>query len=470
MKRLWKIITVFAMIFMSVFIVKTDSHAEVIWNTAGEKSPTGRDFTYKHWSGLNWNYAGKGPSYIPELIDVTYEVTYCYEEAYAMNSYVNAERRAAGVPEVEMKDELMDVAMKRAAETALCWDHVRPSGLGCSTVSMFVSGENLHRGADTAKGANESLAKSEGHYENMIDESWKYAGYGCVKVNGYYYWVQIFSHANKYYEDGYDRENPENCKPVEWDKMTCSKKENYKDTFTAKVDPEFISLMARSDENIYAGEPVKCRVYTYYYVKSHNIEITVPLTADQYDVQILTPEILSYKDGVITGKKKGTGKVKLTLKADSSLTTTLEIKIKKNTFQADGNTYKITDFENRTAQLTKAATNKKSVKIPKEVKLSGMPGKYKVTSIAAKAFKNNKKVTGITIGSNVSGIGREAFRGCKNLKKITINSTKLKSVGKNALKGIHRKAVIKVKNSKLKDYKTLFKGKGQKKSVKIIKK
>lgn len=59
----------------------------------------------------------------------------------------------------------------------------------------------------------------------------------------------------------------------------------------------------------------------------------------------------------------------------------------------------------------------------------------------------------------------------QNLRTIKIYSTQLKkkSVGKNVLKGIYKKAVIKVPAKKVKAYKNLFKGKGQAKSVTVKK-
>ena len=143
--------------------------------------------------------------------------------------------------------------------------------------------------------------------------------------------------------------------------------------------------------------------------------------------------------------------------------------------------------------LTKLSAKDKKAKkvtIPKTVTVDNV--EYQVTGIAAKAFKNSKKLQSIiipdtiteigagsfegcknlksvTIGKNVTSIGKNAFKNCKNLKKITVKSTKLKKVGKGALTGINRKCVIKVPKKKLKSYKILFKGKGQKKSVKIKK-
>ena len=82
----------------------------------------------------------------------------------------------------------------------------------------------------------------------------------------------------------------------------------------------------------------------------------------------------------------------------------------------------------------------------------------------------HKKLKSVTIGKNVKKIGKEAFYNCKKIKRITIKSANLKSVGKNAIKGINKKATIKVPKKQLKKYKRLFKSKtGYKKSMKIKK-
>ena len=50
-----------------------------------------------------------------------------------------------------------------------------------------------------------------------------------------------------------------------------------------------------------------------------------------------------------------------------------------------------------------------------------------------------------------------------------IKSKKIKFIGKNAFKNIYKKARIKVPASKVRTYKKLLNGKGQKKTVKIVK-
>lgn len=108
---------------------------------------------------------------------------------------------------------------------------------------------------------------------------------------------------------------------------------------------------------------------------------------------------------------------------------------------------------------------KQNVVIPSTIMVGGTS--YKVTAIMANALKGNKKVKKIIIGKNVKIIGKNAFNGCTNLKTIMIQSADLEKVEKNALKGIHNKAKIKVPKNKFKAYKKLLKGKGQGKKVKI---
>lgn len=139
-----------------------------------------------------------------------------------------------------------------------------------------------------------------------------------------------------------------------------------------------------------------------------------------------------------------------------------------DTFTSGKLKYKVTNATaGKLAVAVQAPVSKsaKSLTVPSTVKAK--EASYKVTSIAANAFKNCKKLKKITIGKNVATIGENAFRNAKALKQITVKTTKLKNVGKNALKGIHKKAVIKVPKKKLKAYRKLWEKKGQEKTVKV---
>ena len=188
----------------------------------------------------------------------------------------------------------------------------------------------------------------------------------------------------------------------------------------------------------------------------------------------------------------GTAKAKVTGKGNykGTVTKNFTITVKKGTSHRVGSyQYKVTGTS--TVSVTGIKNNKVTkVKIPKTVKISGKA--FKVTAIGSSAFKDNKKITSVEIGDNVKAIGVSAFEGCtklskatlgkgisemsgnafKNCKKlgiITIKSTKLKKVGRNALKGIKPTAKIKVPSKKLSAYKKLFKNKGQGRKVKIVK-
>lgn len=165
----------------------------------------------------------------------------------------------------------------------------------------------------------------------------------------------------------------------------------------------------------------------------------------------------------------------------------------------------------------KKSTNSSTaaISIPATVTIDGIT--YKVTSVAPNAFKNNKRITKVTVGKNVNTIGAsafygcsklksiifksgseltainskafykctalikitipskvakigtQAFYGCKKLKTIIIKTTKLTGakIGSKALKGISSKAIIKVPKRRLSSYKKVLKAKGVGSDVKI---
>lgn len=195
------------------------------------------------------------------------------------------------------------------------------------------------------------------------------------------------------------------------------------------------------------------------------------------------------EDGTVSGLKLGTaditvkamdtGKektVKVTVKkvekepanpAKPSQPTTKTVK-KGTKLIVGTNTFVVTNVKAKTVSY-KATKNKKAAKITIPATVKSGKQVYKVTTIADNAFKNNKKIKTVVVGKNVRTIGKKAFYGCKNLKKITVQSSIIKKVGAKAFKGINKKAVIKVPSKKYKAYKKVFKGKGQVKTVTIKK-
>ena len=73
----------------------------------------------------------------------------------------------------------------------------------------------------------------------------------------------------------------------------------------------------------------------------------------------------------------------------------------------------------------------------------GVGIKYNLSSL----FKNNKKLTSVTIGKNITKVGKNAFKGCKKLKTIKF----AKGISKKMKKSL-KKQIIKAgaKNVKFK--------------------
>ena len=82
---------------------------------------------------------------------------------------------------------------------------------------------------------------------------------------------------------------------------------------------------------------------------------------------------------------------------------------------------------------------------------------FNVTEIANGFMKGNKKTTKVTIGANVTSIGKEAFYKCKKLKKVTVKSEKLATIGKKAFGKNAGRFVLKVPGKCKKAYKKLLK-------------
>ncbi len=106
----------------------------------------------------------------------------------------NEARKAHGVHELLLLDDLTKAADKRADEISVLFDHVRPNGEVIYTIygefglTYRAAGENLCKGQRTPQEVFDSLYSSEGHRENLLSPNYYYVGVGFYD----YHWAQLF--------------------------------------------------------------------------------------------------------------------------------------------------------------------------------------------------------------------------------------------------------------------------------------
>ena len=115
-----------------------------------------------------------------------------YSEAFSVLTLVNQERSKNGLKPLVMNQSLMDTAMLRAAECAVCFSHTRPNGSTCMTANTLMSGENIAFNQKNADDVMNSWMNSTGHRENILSGDYTTIGVGCFKNNGRITWVQCF--------------------------------------------------------------------------------------------------------------------------------------------------------------------------------------------------------------------------------------------------------------------------------------
>ena len=150
-------------------------------------------------------------------------------------------------------------------------------------------------------------------------------------------------------------------------------------------------------------------------------------------------------------------------------------------YTVNGIVYKVlSNGRSRTVTVCGPAKNKRrltSLKIGNTVKLKGKSfriisiskGAFKgctrlktvqignsVTSLQTGCFSGCTRLKTVTLGTGMKTISGKAFYNCKNLKSITIRSRKIRSIGKQAIKNIAKKAVIRVPKNKEKAYRKMF--------------
>ena len=170
---------------------------------------------------------------------------------------------------------------------------------------------------------------------------------------------------------------------------------------------------------------------------------------DKSQPSIPADEIKNNKD-ISSDKKNTSSPIKKSNKTDKKTSVRVGMKV---IYKKQG--YQITKAGKEVCFI-QAKKNVPSVNIPDTIFVNGI--RYKVTSIAKKAIKNNKKIKKVIIGKNIKRIEANAFYQCPAIKKVIIKSSLLtkKNVSKKVFKSCGKKIRFQFPKKKKKMYRKLL--------------
>lgn len=140
-----------------------------------------------------------------EIVDMINEARTNSEYAWYWNMDDTTKTYCTDLKELKYDYDLERVAMKRATEIALSYDHERPMGGDSRSIyqqeniSYNFFGENIAAGQMTASQVNFDWREDnepyggQGHRRNMLSSKFNCVGIGHVYYNGVHYWVEEFA-------------------------------------------------------------------------------------------------------------------------------------------------------------------------------------------------------------------------------------------------------------------------------------
>lgn len=398
-----------------------------------------------------------------------------YQMTFQVLSLVNEERKKQGLSPVNMDAGLLQSAMKRAEELSLLFSHTRPDGTSCFSVNQDMAAENIAIGSTNAVEVMKMWMASTEQRENILKKDIHSIGIGCFFVNGSYMWTQLFS----------EKSITGNCaQPANVN--TTPSMELLADPFAEAADLAE-SMVGTSEKYKYkakirlmgglrvgdAKQAAFCIVNPGF--SAFSVPVYTNITWSSGDSSVA----LADTSGKMIGLKTGNTIIQAKTKYYSASMALRVAEARKDTddeeekpdpvpaqknkiLRIGGAKYKVTTAaaKKREVRYMKPIKRKKVIRIPASIKVKGIM--YKVTSIAPRAFKGNKKVTSVTIAGSIERIGKRAFYNCPNLKKIIIRTKRLKKkrIGAQAFAKLSKKTVIYVPKRKRKAYKKLLKARG----------
>lgn len=126
-------------------------------------------------------------------------------DAWYWNSDNTTKTVCSGLPDLTYDYNLEKIAMQRAVEIALHFDHTRPNNTLCFTLTYggtqsyaenIAAGQTSATSAYTAWREDNDMYSGQGHRRAMLSGDYQAVGIGHFYYNGYHYWVQEFGYSN----------------------------------------------------------------------------------------------------------------------------------------------------------------------------------------------------------------------------------------------------------------------------------
>ena len=239
------------------------------------------------------------------ILDMINELRTSPTDAWAWDKTDTKQEAYSGLKELVYDYDLERLAMKRAAEIALSYDHTRPNGQGPFTIyteesiTTWYAGENIAAGSTNFYSSAEVVNRGwredtepyagQGHRRNMLSYDFNCVGVGHVTYNGYDYWVEEFA----YRPSVNTTETPANDS---WQTVTVSVTQSWLKSFKPIFDQDSYILQL--------GETVTPNITPVIYLE--NSWGAIGTVLDTPTVSINDPSIATYSDGKIIGLKEGT--------------------------------------------------------------------------------------------------------------------------------------------------------------------
>lgn len=342
-----------------------------------------------------------------------------YDDAFEVFEQVNDVRVSRGLKPLIMNSTLLQVAMQRAAEIAVCFDHTRPDGTSCFDIDPNVHGENIAVVYTNPDEVVQGWLNSSGHYANIVSTRFTSVGVGAIIHNGTHYWVQVFGTTNT---------NSITTPPI-----------NTTKSFSIYLGNNAYTLSLSLPEKIYITDIDKVQVigknsmYNRYFV----------VNPSTLNYSSSNSSVMSTTDDTLTALSEGNATLTV---QNSAVTLKTNIEVKefskgKSRLCGDNITWeynnKVLTFSGSGEMYDYNTTYDKNGLISSDVLWSDAFDKVEkvvvddnITYIGNSAFACFNELNSVTLPQSVTAIGNDAFALCKKLSHITLPDS-ISTIGTN---------------------------------------